>query len=751
MTILHYIPSIDTSSGGLGSYMQITTPELGKLVNLHVTTHKTENEIKLTNCKIHHISGTGINIGNAIREEVWALLEEVRPDVVHINCCWTPLCAYFTIWTKEFCRRKCIHIPIVYTPHGMLEPWIINHNYWTRKMPATMIYQRKALKCADVIHSTAELEMVNLRELGWNKNIHVIPNCVDVTNITPKTSWKKSRKILFLSRVHEKKGVNFIIEAVSQLKEKLSGYKVSIVGPGEEKYLKRLMAMAKSHGVDDIISFEGPVFGDKKFDLYRESDLFLLPTHSENFGIVVAEALACGTPVITTEGTPWNELNDRKCGWCIKIGTKSLVESLSQFLKMSESDLEHMGHNGRELVEEKYSCESIAQQFYALYDRITNRKLIVLHYIPRIDRKSGGLGVFMQLMSREIGKKCHLHVLTHKNSENLKLDHCTVSYLSSMWPTAITKNEFRKVLDEIHPDIVHISTCWLPLSAYTVMWAKEFGYKVVLTPHGMLDTLIIKHNYWTRKMPAILYYQRKAVNMADVIHSTSEHERKVLYHLGWNKNIHVIPNGVSHEGIKQKNWDKVDKTILYIGRIHQQKGLVHLIEAVSETKGLLRAKGFKVKIVGMSEDSYINKLKGLINNEDINDIITIIGPAYEEEKNKLFLKASLFILPSFSESFGIVIAEALASGTPVITTKGTPWSDICGKKDKDGAIKGRCGWWIDTGTAPLVEAIEKFCKTPTHELKAMGENGKILVKEKYSTENVAEGLLNIYKELKTWK
>ncbi len=731
--------------------MQITTPELGKLVDLHVATHHTDEELPLDNCVLHYLSGTGVNLTN-MKDEVWRLIEEVHPDIIHINCCWTPLCSYFAIWAKDFNVAQCIHIPIIYTPHGMLEPWIIAHNYWTRKVPATLIYQRRALKYADVIHSTAMSEMKNLRKLGWNKNIKVIPNCVDVTNIEIKQSWNKTRKILFLSRVHEKKGINFIIDAVAQLKKELEDYTISIVGLGEERYVKSLVSMAENKGVSNIVKFEGPVFGNKKFELYREADMFILPTHSENFGIVVAEALACGTPVITTVGTPWNELNEHECGWWIEIGVKPLVESLRDFLSKSDEDLKAMGMRGRQLIEDKYSCESIAQQFYDLYSSVMNRKLTVLHYIPRIDRRSGGLGSFMKVMSKELGDRCRLHVLTHRESDNLSLENCTVSYLSSMWPTFITKREFKAVLDKIKPDVVHVNTCWLPLSAYTVMWAKEFGYRVILTPHGMLDTLIIRHNYWTRKMPAILSYQRSAVSKADVVHSTSKHEKRILYRLGWNKNIHIIPNGVNIDMVSSKDWCMSGKKILYLGRIHPQKGINHLIEAVAIIQNALRNGGYTVEIVGMGDESYINKLKSMVTDNHIDDIVTIMGPVFEEQKYELYKKASVFVLPSYSESFGLVVAESLACETPVITTKGTPWEDICGTYNPESnAIEGRCGWWIEKGSKPLAEALMSFIGTSQDELVTMGRNGRRLIKEKFSTKKVADELISIYNNMKVWK
>lgn len=752
MVILHYIPSIDTSSGGLGSYMQITTPELGKLVDLHVATHRTDDELPLENCTMHYISGMGINVSGSIKEEVWALIEEVHPDVVHVNCCWTPLCAYFTTWTREFCEHQCIKIPIIYTPHGMLEPWIIDHNYWTRKFPATVIYQRKAFKTADLIHSTADSEKSNLIKLGWNKKIDVIPNCVDVESIKIKESWKKTNNILFLSRVHPKKGINFIIEAATKLKDSMKGHRILIVGPGEESYVKSLKNQAERLGVQDIVIFEGPVFGDKKFDLYREADLFILPTHSENFGIVVAEALASGTPVITTVGTPWNELKDNNCGWWTEIGTQPLVDALKDFLSKDEDDLRTMGLNGRKLIEDKYSCKTIAHQFLEMYDRIVNKELTILHYIPRIDKRSGGLVSYMQLLSEELGQHCRLHVLTHKNKDNLKLENCTISYLSNMWPSTITKLEFKKVLDKIRPDIVHVNTCWLPLSAYTVMWAKEFGYKVVLTPHGMLDTLIIKHNYWTRKMPAIMYYQRKAVVRADIIHSTSKREKRILNHLGWNHNIHIIPNGVNTANIPHTSEIRKKKTILYLGRIHPQKGINHLIEAVAQLKQELRSERYKVEIVGMGEEGYIDKLKSQYSELGLKDLITIQEAAFEEVKWKLFREASVFVLPSFSESFGIVVAEALANGTPVITTMGTPWEEIEGTENPDThEVEGKCGWWIESGTAPLVDALRQFLATSESELQTMSKNGQKLITERYSSKNVVKEFITMYNNLRKWE
>lgn len=364
MTVLHYIPSIDRASGGVGAYMQLLAKELGKLVDLHVLTHHSDNELSLENCKLHYI-GMKWMPWTSTKKEFNILLDELHPDVFHSNCCWLPLSALTSCWAKEKGYK------VVYTPHGMLEPWIMSRNYWTKKVPATLLFQKKGVAVSDLVHSTADSEKDNLLKLGWNKNITVIPNCVDLDEIPQTvTSSKKEKNILFLSRVHVKKGINFLIEAVAQLKIELQGWNITIAGEGEESYINELKQLAARLNVAEYFEFVGGVYGEKKWELYNKACLFVLPTHSENFGIVVAEALACGVPVITTKGTPWHELEDYGCGWWTEIGTVPTVAAIKDFLEKSDSKLKEMGEAGRRLVEEKYSTSVIAQSFAKMYSQL---------------------------------------------------------------------------------------------------------------------------------------------------------------------------------------------------------------------------------------------------------------------------------------------------------------------------------------------------------------------------------------------
>lgn len=363
MKILHYIPSIDEASGGVGAYMQLLTRDLGRLCELHVVTHRSGNERVLENCTVHYIDYKWKPWDNC-KGDFMALLNGIGPDVFHTNCCWMPVSALTAMWAKQ------VGYKVAYSPHGMLEPYSISRHYWTKKLPAILLFQRRGIAVADVLHATAVTERDNLLRLGWNWNVRVIANCVQIDEIRLKTSWRRRRSVLFLSRVHPKKGIDFLIEAVGGMKEDFAGYTFTIAGPGEEAYVEELRGLAERRGVGEMFRFVGPVYAGEKWPLYREADVMVLPTWSENFGIVVPEALASGTPVITTVGTPWSELNSVGCGWCTEIGAEPTKEALLKFLQCSEAELEAMGRRGRRLVEEKYASDAIARQFVNMYETL---------------------------------------------------------------------------------------------------------------------------------------------------------------------------------------------------------------------------------------------------------------------------------------------------------------------------------------------------------------------------------------------
>lgn len=363
MKIIHYIPSIDRIAGGTSTYMQVLGKELGKLAEVHIITHASENPLPISNCEIHNVSVYN-PINSRFKNEVSKLFDVIKPDLVHVNCCWMPACAFI----QQMAQKR--NIKVMLTPHGMLEPWIIKRHYWTRKLPALLLYQKAAIQNADCLQATAESEKENLLKLGYNSNIKIVKLGIDAESITMKTSWKKSKQLLFLSRVHVKKGINYLIEATDILRDELQGYKIVVAGEGDADYIATLKQQIVDKGLQDIIQLIGGVYGDKKWELFQASDFFVLPTHSENFGLAIAESLASGTPVITTVGTPWNDLNSSNSGAWIEIGTQPLVDTLKRFLSLSDEEMETMGKNGRKLIETKYSAKVMAEEMMEVYRSI---------------------------------------------------------------------------------------------------------------------------------------------------------------------------------------------------------------------------------------------------------------------------------------------------------------------------------------------------------------------------------------------
>lgn len=359
--VVHYIPSIDRSLGGVGGYLQVLAHDLGEFVELHIiVSHHSSNELKIDNATVHYIDRKLLCLLKA-RAQFRDLLNTLKPDVVHVHGCWQVLCSYTIFWAKA------LGYHVVLTTHGMLEPWVIRKNYLKKKLPALLLYQKRSLRLADALVATAESEKENLLHLNYNRNVSVVPTGIVVDGILMKTGWQRCKTIMFLALLRPNKGADLLIKAVKELETELSGYCVVIAGSGEPAYASSLKRLVHDLKLEKTVVFTGAVYGEDKWRLYREADVFVLPTLHENFGIVVAEALACGTPVITTKGAPWHDLETWGCGWWIERTVESLADALKEFLMLDETTLERMGRNGRRLVEEKYSSRRMAEDMFRVY------------------------------------------------------------------------------------------------------------------------------------------------------------------------------------------------------------------------------------------------------------------------------------------------------------------------------------------------------------------------------------------------
>jgi len=178
--------------------------------------------------------------------------------------------------------------------------------------------------------------------------------------------------LLFLSKIQPRKGLDLLINIWAELYKEYDDWHLVIAGFGDEKYVQKLQNKIKSVDIDSYVTFTGPLHDSIKDSAYSAADLFILPSYNENFGIVVAEALVSGCPVITTHSTPWEDLNTHNCGWWVKTDHTEIKKSLKEALSLSDTERSKMGLNGQLLISKKHSWTNIMPMYRELYEWIKN-------------------------------------------------------------------------------------------------------------------------------------------------------------------------------------------------------------------------------------------------------------------------------------------------------------------------------------------------------------------------------------------
>jgi glycosyltransferase involved in cell wall biosynthesis len=296
-------------------------------------------------------------LGGTYKQCVRELIADSGDVVLHHHGIW--------VWEAHAVATlaRVTGVPLIISPHGMLKRWALEHHR-LRKMVAWRMYQNSDLKCATAFLATAESEYDALREAGITAPIAVLPIGVEMPACEPKIS-REVRTALILSRMHPVKGILELISAWAQVRP--NGWRLQIAGNDEGGYLDEVLKAIEMYNLHDTVVYLGPVFGEGKARLYRDADLFILPSFSENFGIVVAEALSYGVPVLTTMGTPWNVLETQKCGWWVPLGNGGLSEGLMKATCTAREELLAMGERGRLLVQENYQWSSIGTRMIEFY------------------------------------------------------------------------------------------------------------------------------------------------------------------------------------------------------------------------------------------------------------------------------------------------------------------------------------------------------------------------------------------------
>jgi glycosyltransferase involved in cell wall biosynthesis len=261
-------------------------------------------------------------------------------------------------------------VPMIVSPRGMLEPWALAHRRM-KKTIAWHLWQKRVLQSAALLHATSAQEAASIRAVGLQNPIAIVPNGVGIPTLTEAAlapshrARGESRRCIYLSRIHEKKGLPLLLRAWSALRP--PGWTLDIAGFGEETYVAAIMNLIRELDCPSI-QFVGEKSGDAKVEFLKGAHLFVLPSYSENFGVAVAEAMAHGIPVIATHGTPWSVLDDNRLGWWVPATTEAIYDALKQATCLAPDELHDMGYRARHYAADAFSWTGVARSMAACYN-----------------------------------------------------------------------------------------------------------------------------------------------------------------------------------------------------------------------------------------------------------------------------------------------------------------------------------------------------------------------------------------------
>ncbi|MBD2026056.1 glycosyltransferase [Leptolyngbya sp. FACHB-711] len=397
MKVLHVIPGLSPALGGppqVALNLVKALRDLGVDVEIATTNYDRPQPLDVPlNQRVDYSFGTD----STDNVPVWFLpfdppaLKEFIFSRAFTGWCWEHLpdydvldnhylFSYAPTCAAAIARRY--QIPYTVRVMGQLTPWALAQSRLKKQIYATLI-ERHNLNAAAAIHCTTHQEAEEVRQFGIKTPTITLPLGVHAPVPHPEARSQVRAHyripadvpiILFLSRLHYKKRPDLLLKTLYELKGQGYPFHLLIAGAGDSDYLDQLQQLTAALGLTTCVSFTGLVIGEEKDRLLQGSDLFVLPSYSENFGIAVAEALICGLPVIITPGVQIaSDIAAAQAGIVVEGAVEPLGAAIAQLL--SNLNLRQaLGERGRQFAQSQYSWRTIAQNLIPAYETIAKQK-----------------------------------------------------------------------------------------------------------------------------------------------------------------------------------------------------------------------------------------------------------------------------------------------------------------------------------------------------------------------------------------
>lgn len=302
-----------------------------------------------------------------------------RYDIVHVHG------LYRFPQTYAAWKARVQSVPYVITPHGALDPYLYARST-KGSIRVKRLYERwfdlRNLNAAGAIHYTAEEERERASFLNLRASSIVIPNGLDWTRYRElptrgalRARWglEDAPLVLFLGRLHFKKGLDLLISAFDALGKRAPGVQLVIAGPENDDYGQKVRGWVRERGLDAVVHFVGSLEGQDVVQAYVDADVFVLPSYTENFGMSVAEAMACELPVVISDQVNIHaEVASAGAGLVTRCDADDVALALESLL--NDADRRNaMGAAGRRLVQERYTWPAIVEALTREYEGVIER------------------------------------------------------------------------------------------------------------------------------------------------------------------------------------------------------------------------------------------------------------------------------------------------------------------------------------------------------------------------------------------
>jgi len=385
MKILHVIASLSTRYGGpskacfemahavanLGHEVSIYTTNIDGKKRANVPLYKpvTNHNVKIEYYPIQfpHFWGTSVPLLKALRRKLNCF------DIAHVHSLYL-----FPNWAAYHeCKRQ--GVPYIIRPHGSLDPYIY-HRHRRRKKIMELLFQNSGIKNASLIHATTEEEKQIARQFTFERPYSVVPiglNLSEYSNLPSAGKFKsKSPKIdnrtviLFLGRINFIKGLDILAKAFGKIVQIRKNTHLVIAGPDNDGYLEKVKRWLFSVNAINQTTFTGMLDGQDKLAVLRDADIFVLPSYSENFGISVVEAMACGIPVvISNKVNIWREVKASGAGLVGSCDESIFAEMMLSLIDNPEQ-AKKMGEKGKALVKKRFQWNLIGCELESVYKKV---------------------------------------------------------------------------------------------------------------------------------------------------------------------------------------------------------------------------------------------------------------------------------------------------------------------------------------------------------------------------------------------